>query len=777
MELMKLAGNLKRLQVSQNELTGSVPDSIFNMSALQMMDFGLNKLSGTLPSDLGRRMPKLEELYCAENNLSGFISDSISNSSRLRKLDLSENSFTGPIPKSLGNLEYLEILNLQGNNFVSDSTLSFLASLTNCRNLRQFWFGRNPLEGVLPASVGNFSNSLFILGGNGCKLKGVIPQEIGNLTELTRISLSNNELTGHIPNTVHRMLSLQELYLQRNKIEGTIPDVICHLKNLGALVLLENHFSGSVPSCLGNVTSLRYLNLAYNRLNSRLPANLGSLQDLIEFNVSSNLLSGEIPLESGNLKATTLIDLSHNYFSGKIPSTLESLDKLINLSLAHNRLEGPIPESFGKMLSLEYLDLSYNNLSGEIPKSLEALVYLKYLNISFNKLSGEIPTGGPFANVTSQSFLSNDALCGDSRFNVKPCLTKSTKKSRRKGVLTGLYILLGIGSLFMLAVGFVVLRLRKTKKSASQVDVSLIKGHERISYYELEQATEGFNEANLLGNGSFSMVYKGILKDGIIFAAKVFNVQLEGAFKSFDTECEILRNLRHRNLTKVITSCSNLDFKALVLEYMPNGTLDKWLYSHNLCLNLLQRLDIMIDVASAMEYLHNGYSTPVVHCDLKPSNVLLDEEMVAHVSDFGIAKMLGAGEASFVQTRTIATIGYIAPEYGQDGIVSTRCDVYSFGILMMETFTRKKPSDDTFTGEWSIQRWVSDSFPGEIHKVVDSNLVQPGDEQIDAKMQCLLSIVELALNCTLVTPDARIGMKDALSKLKKIRLQLVNCRH
>jgi len=190
--------------------------------------------------------------------------------------------------------------------------------------------------------------------------------------------------------------------------------------------------------------------------------------------------------------------------------------------------------------------------------------------------------------------------------------------------------------------------------------VSPAKGYERISYYELEQATEGFNESNLLGNGSFSMVYKGVLKDGTLFAAKVFNVQLEGVFKSFDTECEILRNLRHRNLTKVITSCSNLDFKALVLEYMPNGTLDKWLYSHNLFLNLLQRLAIMIDVASAMDYLHNGYSTPVVHCDLKPSNVLLDQEMVAHVSDFGIAKMLGAGEA-FVQTRTIATIGYIAP--------------------------------------------------------------------------------------------------------------------
>ncbi|KAK4731336.1 hypothetical protein R3W88_024324 [Solanum pinnatisectum] len=169
------------------------------------------------------------------------------------------------------------------------------------------------------------------------------------------------------------------------------------------------------------------------------------------------------------------------------------------------------------MLSLEFLDLCYNCLSGEIPKSLEALVYLKYINISFNKLSGEIPSGGPFAYVTSQSFLSNDGLCGDSQFNVKPCLTKLTEKSRRKRIA--------------LVCGYVVLRLRKTKKNASQANVSLVKGHERICYYELEQATNGFNESNMLGNGSFSMVYKGIHKDGTLFAAKLFNVHLEGIQK------------------------------------------------------------------------------------------------------------------------------------------------------------------------------------------------------------------------------------------------------
>ncbi|XP_016451484.2 uncharacterized protein LOC107776148 [Nicotiana tabacum] len=773
-------GYLKKLQqldLSENEFIGSVPASILNMSTLLILALGSNRFSGTLPSDLGRGMQNLEEFYIGGNNLSGFISPSISNSSRLRILDIAYNSFTGPIPQSLGNLEQLELLNLQMNNFFSDSSLSFLTYLTSCRNLREVGFAENPLDGVLPASIGNFSDTLQIFYGENCKLKGIIPEEIGNLTGVAKMTLSNNELIGHIPKTVLGMLNLQELYLDSNKIEGTIPDAICNLKNLGALDLSGNQFSGSVPPCLGNVTSLRKLYLAYNSLNWSLPSSLGSLEDLIELDASSNLLSRQIPQEIGNLRAAALIDLSKNDFSGEMPSTIGGLDKLTKLSLAHNRLEGPIPDSFGKMLALEVLELSFNNLSGEIPKPLEALKNLKYLNISLNKLSGEIPTGGPFANATGQSFLSNDALCGDSKFHVPPCVVKSTKRSKRKKAILALYVLLGVGLLFLaLALAYVFLRLRKKKKNAGQADVTLVKGHERISYYELEQATEGFSESNLLGSGSFSMVYKGMLRDGTLLAAKVFNVQLEGAFKSFDTECEMLRNLRHRNLTKVITSCSNLDFRALVLEYMPNGTLEKWLYSHNFFLDMLQRLNIMIDVASAMDYLHNGYSTHVVHCDLKPSNVLLDQDMVGHVSDFGIAKLLGAGDA-FVQTRTIASIGYIAPEYGQDGIVSTSCDVYSFGILMMETFTRMRPSDEIFTGDLSIRRWVSDSFPSEIHKVVDANLVQPVDEQTDAKMQYMLSIMELALSCTVVIPDARINMEDALSTLKKIKLQFVNSRH
>ncbi|KAM3361582.1 putative LRR receptor-like serine/threonine-protein kinase isoform X1 [Capsicum galapagoense] len=748
------------LNLESNHLNGSIPPSIFNITTMRFIALTNNNFTGKLPTTICDHLPNLEGLYLSENILGGIIPPNLAKCKKLKILSLSVNEFTGTVPRELANLTALTVLYL-GTNSLSGS---ISASISNSSKLTLLDLSFNSFTGPIPESL-----------GPDCKLKGVIPEEIGNLTGLIKMSLFNNELTGHIPKTFQAMLNLQELYLQHNKIEGNITDVFCNLKNLGALGLSGNQLSGRVPPCLGEVSTLRYLYLADNMLNSSLPESLGGLHDLMEFNISSNLLSGQIPVEIGNLKAAIFIDLSKNDFFGKIPSTLEGLDKLIVLSLAHNRLDGPIPHSFGKILALEFLDLSYNNLSGEIPRSLEALVYLKYLNFSFNKLSGEIPTGGPFANATGQSFLSNHGLCGDSKYHVLPCIIKSQKRSKRKKTILVLYVLSGVGLLFLaLALTYAFLRLRMKKKNAGQADLSL-EGHERISYYELEQATEGFNESNLLGNGSFSKVYKGIRKDGTLLAAKVFNVQFEGAFKSFDTECEMLRILRHRNLTKVITSCSNLDFRALVLEYMPNGTLDKWLYSHNLFLNLLQRLEIMIDVASAMVYLHNGCSNPVVHCDLKPSNVLLDQEMVGHVSDFGIAKLLGA-EETFVQTRTIASIGYIAPEYGQDGIVSTNCDVYSFGIMMMETFTRIRPSDERFTGHLSILRWVSDSLPRGIHKVVDANLVQLGNEPTDAKMQCLLSIMQLALNCTLVTPDARISMEDTLSALEKIRLQFVSSR-
>ncbi|XP_042944569.1 probable LRR receptor-like serine/threonine-protein kinase At3g47570 [Carya illinoinensis] len=189
---------------------------------------------------------------------------------------------------------------------------------------------------------------------------------------------------------------------------------------------------------------------------------------------------------------------------------------------------------------------------------------------------------------------------------------------------------------------FSITRHKRNAKFSHDTNSMPLATWRRISHQELIRAIEGFNANNLLGEGSFGFVYKGTLLEGTTVAIKVLNLQVKGAFKSFHIECEVLRNIHLRNLVKIITACCNMDFKALVLEYMPNGNLNMWLYSENRCLNMqLQRLNILIDMATAVEYLHLGYAMPIVHCDLKPTNVLLDEDMVGNIANFDIAKLLG----------------------------------------------------------------------------------------------------------------------------------------
>jgi LRR receptor-like serine/threonine-protein kinase FLS2 len=361
------------------------------------------------------------------------------------------------------------------------------------------------------------------------------------------------------------------------------------------------------------------------------------------------------------LDVIVFMNLSCNQIIGNIPSIIGAFESLRNLDLSKNSFQGDIPQSFGHLKGLDQLNLSNNNLSGAIPKSLEALPFLKYLNLSFNKLSGEIPSGGPFRNFTAESFLGNKGLCGTPIFGVPPCTSLSSRGSRVKQIMLK-YIVPAIASIIIFAALVVMLRRHpECKIQIPGLPITLSKVvHRMISYQELRSGTNNFCESNLLGTGGFGSVYKGILSDGTIVAVKVLNLQLEGGFKSFDAECKVLRTVRHRNLVKIISTCSNPEFRALVLQYMSNGSLEKWLYSHNYCLNLVQRVCIMVDVASALEYLHNGQLESVVHCDLKPSNILLDEEMVAHVGDFGIAKILAENKDE-TQTRTLGTLGYIAP--------------------------------------------------------------------------------------------------------------------
>jgi len=340
-----------------------------------------------------------------------------------------------------------------------------------------------------------------------------------------------------------------------------------------------------------------------------------------------------------------------------------------------NLLEGKIPKSFAEMRGIIELDLSRNNLSGAIPEWFESFSSLNLLNLSFNNLEGPVPTGGIFQSKSTVYIQGNKKLCGSSPLLKLPlCDSKASRKKHTAKILK----VLGLSALSLLLLSCLAVILLKKKKVKREAQPSF-KELKKLSYADIVKATNGFSSSNLVGSGKSGLVYRARFEfEEHTVAVKVFKLDQLGAPKSFLAECEALRNTRHRNLVRVITACSTFDasgqqFKALILEYMPNGSLESWLHPTKLSkyglkspLSLGSRITIAVDIASALDYLHNHCMPAVAHCDLKPSNVLLDDVMGARLADFGLAKFLHNFSHSFHQSSTSllgprGSIGYIAP--------------------------------------------------------------------------------------------------------------------
>ncbi|GKU94276.1 hypothetical protein SLEP1_g7795 [Rubroshorea leprosula] len=780
-------GNLSELialHLDDNDFEGEiVPAIIYNISSLKTMNLAHNNLSGNFPLDFCRRFPMLEWLSLFNNKLTGTIPNDIGNCTLLSVIGISENFLKGEIPEEVGklplrflnleqnlltgcippmifNISTLEIISLQWNNLSGQLPSTFGHGLSN---LTELFLNQNKLSGVLPSSISN-SSLLTILQLNDNSFTGPLPNSLGQLRfldciqlgknnmssefsnpeksflssltisrSLTRIDISSNPLNCILPNSFGNLsTSLQYLYADNCKIQGKIPPAVGNMSNLIGLWLGRNDLIGPIPTTIGGLKQLQGLFFNSNRLQGTIPYGLCHLKTLSDLMLSDNQLNGSLPECLANVSSLRALYLDSNKLSSTIPSTFWSLKYILRVNLSSNSFNGSLPSNFGKLMVLISMDLSRNQLLGNLPTSIGDLKDLTYLSLAKNVFKGNIPQS--FGGLVSLDFLdlSNNILSG--------VIPKSLE---------------GLSFLKFFNVSF------------NRLEGEIPSGG----------SFRNFSAQSFMGNTalcglprfqvapwSFGSVYNGTLRDGINIAIKVFNLQADGVLESFETECEVLRNIRHRNLIKIISSCCSEDFKGLVLEFMPNGTLEKWLYSDEYHLNILQRLNLMIDVASALEYLHHGHSVPIIHCDLKPSNVLLDEDMVARVGDFGLAKLMGEG-ASVMQTMRIATIGYMAPEYGSLGMVSAKGDVYSYGILVLETFTKRKPTDKMFVGEMSLKAWVNESLSRSSIEVVDATLMEE-EEHFIAKANCVSSVLEVALNCCAETPKVRRNMMDVFGKVE-----------
>ncbi|KAL6126732.1 hypothetical protein ACLB2K_074777 [Fragaria x ananassa] len=811
--LMKLV--FLNLQI--NNLTGGIPPSLGNLSSPATLSLSGNNLVGNVPEELGV-LKSLSFFGISLNNLHA----SISNASQLQELDLEENNFVDQVPASLGKLPNLQFLSLEFNKLGSNSSndLEFITSLTNCSIMEVLALTSNNFGGVLPNSVANFSTQLtgLYLGSN--QIAGTIPETLGNLKNLILLALDHNLFTGNIPASLGKLSKLQILSLSTNRLSGWIPSSLGNLTQLFRLQLYANELEGIIPPDIGDCQTLQLIDLSHNNLSGDIPSQvigMSSLSDLL--NLSQNSLSGSLPVEVGKLKNIKTLDISGNNLTGEIPESIEGCQSLESLSLQGNLFQGIIPSSLDSLRGLQYLDLSQNHLSGHIPKDLQRLPFLIYLNLSLNNLEGEVPKEGVFRNNSAISLAGNVKLCGGvSELQLPACTINVPKLRQFRGFKLKFTISLVVGCSLLFAFLLVFYWRRNTLKKELLSEAESINFLSKVSYQTLHQVTGGFSPSNQIGSGGFGSVYKGILdqEENIVVAIKVLNLQQKGASKSFMAECNALRNIRHRNLVKIITCCSSTDyngndFKALVFEYMSNASLEDWLYRENQPrsgLNLLQRLNIVVDVASAMWYLHDHCEPQFIHRDLKPSNVLLDDDMVACVGDFGLARLIPPStDSSENQSSTVGikgTIGYAAPEYAVGVGPSTQGDVYSYGILVLQLFTGRRPTDEMFVDGCNIHTFVKTCIQGRLMEIVDPTLIatleeettisttnnevtrirafsydiETGGDNIDnqnsSRMdsyvgKCILPTLKIGLACSEESPRNRMSMEEVHRDLHRIK--------
>ncbi|KAK8970601.1 Receptor-like protein kinase HSL1 [Platanthera guangdongensis] len=806
--------SLQILSLTANLLNETIPPFLGNISTLRQLNLSYNPFAaGQIPSSLAN-LTNLETLWLAGCALVGQIPPSLGHLANLINLDLSSNSLTGIIPDTFSGLASVVQIELYNNSL----TGNFPAGFSNLTALRRFDAAMNFLSGLIPDDVfsiplldslhlyqNKFDGSLPATAGKarqllelrifGNNLSGPLPSDLGANSPLVSLDLSDNQLTGEISNGIchggalHEILlinnffsgrlpeslaqcqSLTRIRLSNNQLSGEVPAGIWGLPRVWILELTGNSFSGSISPNIAGAANLSNLLIARNQFSGNIPAAIGSLLKLYEFSAWDNHLTGPLPESIGLLPELGQLNLQNNSLSGGLLTNIQSWRKLTQLNLADNHFSGEISPELGNLPVLNYLDLSGNSLTGSIPIQLQNLK-LNQFNLSNNLLSGPIPP--LFHNEAyKSSFLGNPNLCRD----LTGLCRSSSDNGHGHGKLFWPLRAIFFVSAMVLIAGVVLFywKYRSIKRGKKTMDKSkwILTSFHKLGFSEYE-ILNSLDEDNVIGSGGSGKVYKVVLGNNEAVAVKkLWKTKLtmnggggnqdDAAYDAFESEVETLGKIRHRSIVKLWCCCSHRDCKLLVYEYMPNGSLGDLLHSSKAgLLDWPTRFKITLDAAEGLCYLHHDCVPPIVHRDVKSNNILLDADFGAKVSDFGVAKIIdGIGGGPQSMSVIAGSCGYIAPEYAYTLRVNEKSDIYSFGVVILELVTGKRPVSPEF-GEKDLVNWVC------------TTIQQKGEESvIYSKLDVcyreeITKVLHVGLHCTSNLPINRPSMRRVVKMLLEV---------
>ncbi|CAJ1944142.1 unnamed protein product [Sphenostylis stenocarpa] len=798
-EIGSISG-LKALYLGNNSFSREIPESLLNLTNLAFLDLSRNQFGGEIQEIFGK-FKQVSFLLLHSNNYSGGLrSSGILTLPKIWRLDLSYNNFSGPLPVEISQMSSLKFLMLCYNKFNGSIPPEF----GNMTQLQALDLAFNNLSGSIPPSLGNLNSLLWLMLANNY-LTGEIPPELGNCSSLLWLNLANNMLSGNLPSELSKIGRDAMTTFESNRRNYRM------VAGSGECLAMRRWIPADYPpfSFVYSLLTRKKCRELWDKLikgygvfpfctpgsSFRITQISGYIQ------LSSNQLSGEIPPEIGSMVNFSMMHLGFNKLSGKLPREIGSISMVV-LNITRNDFSGEIPQEIGNMNCLMNLDLSYNNFSGMFPASLNKLTELNKFNISYNPfISGEVPSTGQFATFEENSYF-GDPLLILPKFirNTSNDRNNTYQKDHKKSSRLSLFLVFVVITLVFIVCGLLTVLVCVSAKSPSEEPRYLLRDNTQwhdssssgsspwmsdtvkvirlnktaFTHADILKATSSFSEDRIIGRGGFGTVYKGVFSDGRQVAVKKLQREgLEGE-KEFKAEMEVLSGhgfgWPHPNLVTLYGWCLNGSEKILIYEFIEGGSLED-VVTDRIRLTWRRRVEVAIDVARALVYLHHECYPSVVHRDVKASNVLLDKDGKAKVTDFGLARVVDVGD-SHVSTMVAGTVGYVAPEYGHTWQATTKGDVYSFGVLVMELATARRAVDG---GEECLVEWARRVMGyGRNHHnhhhhglsrsvpvlLMGSGLVGGAEEMSD--------LLRIGVMCTADAPQARPNMKEVLSMLIKI---------